>query len=133
MATKPWFGFGWDQPKLIYNQFYKPEKLEEGTAIDLNDYFKIGMTLGLPTLACFVSYVGLSLLRNWGHGLGSLAAVPAESKSNMLCKEWQSLPCRGGVIVLLIGFWLEQGLFWVALAVPFWILLELARLDEGQV
>jgi hypothetical protein len=45
--------------------------------------------------------------------------------------EWGSLQtaCRAGAIVLLVGFWFDGGLFELATASPFWILLELGRTD----
>jgi hypothetical protein len=37
--------------------------------------------------------------------------------------------CRAGAVVLLVGFWFDGGLFKLATAAPFWILLELGRED----
>jgi len=37
--------------------------------------------------------------------------------------------CRAGAIVLLVGFWFDGGLFKLATASTFWILLELGS-DE---
>ena len=37
--------------------------------------------------------------------------------------------CRAGAVVLLVGFWFDGGLFKLAMAAPFWILLELGRED----
>ena len=37
--------------------------------------------------------------------------------------------CRAGAAVLLVGFWFDGGLFKLATAAPFWILLELGRED----
>ena len=58
MAEKPWFGYGWNQPERVYDQFYRPSNVPEGAAIQLNDYFTLGTTLGIPALVCFVAYVG---------------------------------------------------------------------------
>ena len=61
MADRPVAGFGWNQPEKIYDQFYRSPKLSEGMAIQLNHYFTLGMSLGLPALICFGMYVGLAL------------------------------------------------------------------------
>ncbi len=115
MADKPWFGFGWNQPERVYTAFYCPAKVDEGMAIQLNDYLMLGMTLGLPALLCFVAYVGLALLPQ---------SKIANRKSQM------SAPCRAGALVLLVGFWFDGGLFKLATGATFWILLELGR--EGN-
>jgi O-antigen ligase len=61
LADKPWFGFGWNQPEQVYDRYYRAAKVDEGMAIQLNDYLTLGMTLGVPALVCFAMYVGLSL------------------------------------------------------------------------
>ena len=116
MAARPWSGFGWGRPTEVFDQLFKPSRLVEPPVIQLNDYSVVGMTLGLPALVCFVGYVALSLrqYRNQrrcirpGAGDGLLRAV-----------------CQAGFIVLAVGFWLDRGLFFLALTTPFWILLEL--------
>jgi hypothetical protein len=37
--------------------------------------------------------------------------------------------CRSAAAVLAVGFWFDGGLFKLATAAPFWILLELGRED----
>jgi len=61
MASKPFLGFGWNQPERIYDQFYRVPKVTESAAMQMNDYFTLGTTLGIPALFCFVAYVVLSL------------------------------------------------------------------------
>jgi hypothetical protein len=61
MSDKPLLGFGWNRPERIYDHYYRPAKVVEGTAIQLNDYFMLGMTLGLPALVCLVVYIGMAL------------------------------------------------------------------------
>ncbi len=61
IADKPWFGFGWNQPEPIYDKFYRASKVDEGMAIQMNDYFTLGTTLGIPALGCFIAYIYLSL------------------------------------------------------------------------
>jgi O-antigen ligase len=43
--------------------------------------------------------------------------------------DWPKAVCRAGAIVLLIGFWFDGGVFKLATASVFWILLELGRGD----
>ena len=43
------------------DKYYRPSGVVEGAAIELNDYFTLGMTLGVPALACFLVYVGLAM------------------------------------------------------------------------
>jgi hypothetical protein len=40
--------------------------------------------------------------------------------------------CRAGAIVLLVGFWFDGGLFKLATASTFWILLELGAVQLPQ-
>jgi hypothetical protein len=86
------------------------------------------MMLGIPALACFLGYVGL--------GLSERGEVRSAKQKQEGCSE--DLPpvtchlslqpiCRAGAIVLLVGFWFDGGLFKLATAAPFWILLELGR------
>jgi len=55
IADKPWFGFGWNQPESVYDKFYRKPKVDEGMAIQMNDYFTLGTTLGIPALVCFMA------------------------------------------------------------------------------
>ncbi len=64
MASKPFTGFGWNQPERVYDQFYRAPKVTESAAMQMNDYFTLGTTLGIPALVCFLVYVGMSLTRN---------------------------------------------------------------------
>ena len=78
MADKPWFGFGWNQPERVYDPFYRPAKVDEGMAIQLNDYFILGTTLGLPALLCF------ACTSVWVDG------SPEVQSASMRNAEWQS-------------------------------------------
>ena len=73
MAEKPWLGFGWNQPERVYDRYYRAAKVDEGMAIQLNDYFTLGTSLGLPALLCFAVYVVLALR---GRQRTALPAVP---------------------------------------------------------
>ncbi len=67
MADKPWLGFGWNQPERVYDSFYRPGRLTEDGAMQMNDYLMLGTTLGVPALLCFLMYVGLCLTRPMDH------------------------------------------------------------------
>ncbi len=118
MAERPWFGFGWNQPERVYGALYSPVKVGEHMAIQLNDYFILGMTLGIPALACFVAYVGLGLRQK---------SPIANRQSRM------SHVCRAGAVVLLVAFWFDEGLFKLATGATFWILLELGRAGDHEI
>jgi len=145
MADKPWFGFGWNQPERVYDQYYRAAKVDEGMAIQLNDYLTLGTTLGLPALLCFAMYVGLSLSpkskvqslkskvqgpEDEGHGAG----LPAPPTLDF--RHWtldHGAVCRAGAVVLLVGFWFDGGLFKLATGATFWILLELGRAGDHEI
>ena len=127
----------------------------EGAAIELNDYFTLGMTLGVPALGCFLVYVGLAMKSKVGskskvgrrpttvHGRKSGedatgASVGSQVRGDGLLTtdhgplttdHWLRATCRAGAIVLLVGFWFDGGLFKLATATVFWILIELGRED----
>lgn len=122
-GENPWFGAGWNQPSPLYDSFYLPPKLTESAAIEMNDYLMLGATLGIPALFCFGMYVWLNLGdRRWEIG--------DRGKSSNL--DWLQMTCRAGAIVLLVGFWFDGGLFKLATASTFWILLELGSADWIQ-
>lgn len=74
----------------------------------MNDYFMLGSTLGIPGLYAFGIYIWVLL---------SKASGP--SRLNILLAAY-----RSAVIVLLVGFWFDGGLFKLATASLFWTLLE---------
>jgi hypothetical protein len=123
MLSRPLGGFGWGEAETAYGSFFQPSDLLESKVILLNDYFMVGITLGLPALVCFTIYIGLTWISNssaknkWSKG----------TMPNYYCgrEEWLHASSRAAVIVFLVGFWLDRGIFWLALTVPFWVLLEL--------
>jgi len=118
IADRPCFGFGWCLSEPTHDEYYRTTKVETG-ATQLNDYFTIGTTLGLPALVCFLWYVGLSFRTN-----------PQEQGTPY---DWSRTTCRAGALVLLVGFWFDGGLFKMATSVPFWILLELGSAESPAV
>ncbi|MFN3408457.1 MAG: O-antigen ligase family protein [Limisphaerales bacterium] len=175
MADKPLVGFGWNKPERIYDQFYRPPKVSEGMAIQLNHYFILGMSLGLPALICFLAYIGFALSQGGArHSVRAAtgaydggaqgtdaphlelsltrhvaqAALPAGSGSSPApsptavlgaitgqgcpANPQARLPalrpvCHAAAVVLLVGLWFDGGLFNLATASVFWVLLELGR------
>jgi acetyl esterase/lipase len=125
MADRPWVGFGWNQTERIYDQFYRPPKVSEGMAIQLNHYFILGMSLGLPALICFAAYLGLSLMRSAERGTWN--ANERNRKSQIVNHKWV---CRGGAVVLLVGLWFDGGLFNLATGALLWVLVELGRVAQ---
>jgi len=64
------------------------------------------------------------------HGQRTTDHGPACTDHRSLATDhWAKAVCRAGAVVLLVGFWFDGGLFKLATAAPFWILLELGR-DE---
>jgi O-antigen ligase len=115
-AEHPWFGNGWNQHRLLYEHYYLPPKLDESSAIVTNNYLILGDALGIPALFCFGMYLWLSLTR----------------KSENVEVDGLQTTCRSGTIVLLVGFWFDGGLFKLATASTFWILLELSRVQVNE-
>jgi O-antigen ligase len=102
------FGVGWGKTVATYQAHYSPP--EDGAeAITTNDYLMLGTQLGVPGLACFLAYVGLCFrkfaIRNSEFGIPTA--------------------CRAGALTMLVAFWFDGGLFKLATASVFWILLEL--------
>jgi O-antigen ligase len=121
IADNPWFGFGWNQPGVIYNELYRPTKLVEGLSIFLNDYLMVGMILGLPALTCLLLFIYSKFFS--GHR-GFLV-----SDMSIFGLAWEKTIFRAAFLVLLIAFFPEHGLFYVASGIPFWILIALGSSD----
>jgi hypothetical protein len=100
-------GVGWNKAVGVYEKNYSPPE-GGAAALTMNSYFMLGTELGLPGLVCFVAYIWLSLRRK----IDRLEAYP-------------TLACRAGALALLVAFWFDGGLFTLATASVFWILLEL--------
>jgi O-antigen ligase len=120
-AEHPWFGAGWNRPEPLCEHYYVPPKLNQSTAIQMNDYLILGATLGIPALFCFVTYLWLSLTQ-----------PPTFNSQLSTGSDLLQATCRAGAIVLLVGFWFDGGLFKLATASTFWILLELGTMELPQ-
>jgi len=143
-AEYPWFGAGWNQPEPLYEHYYLPPRFTESAAIKMNDYFLLGATLGIPALFCFGMYLWLSLgdrSREMGDRRQQVAGrgqKPEIGRQDLNFKlrtpncGLLSMTCHAGAIVLLVGFWFDGGLFKLATASTFWILLELGNRETHK-
>ncbi len=134
----PWFGAGWNQPEPMYENYYLPQKITESAAIEMNDYLMLGATLGIPALFCFGMYLWLSLTRSAEYGVrnsegGDQNMETGWNRCPTLELDWLPATCRAGAIVLLVGFWFDGGLFKLATASTFWILLELGSVSNHEI
>jgi hypothetical protein len=106
-------GVGWHNTISVYQKNYSPP--ENGVAaITTNDFLMIGTQLGIPALLCFVGYI-----------YQIFKIRPLNSAR---------IACRAGALAMLVAFWFDGGVFKLATASVFWILLELGRVDmkEGK-
>jgi len=113
IKDRPVTGYGWGSAETVYENYYMPLELDDGKAIGLNDYSTLGLTLGLTGLGMF----SMLFLAHWKRVAGTFSRPG-------------SIPwiCNAGLLTLLVGFAFEGGLFKLATAAPFWILLELGTL-----
>jgi O-Antigen ligase len=151
-AEHPWLGAGWNQPEPLYQHYYLPPKLDDSAAIQMNDYLMLGATLGIPVPFCFGMYLWLSLTRKpkcvksgkqeteksekeigWKHCPTIDRPDPGTQSREPLQLDWLQTTCRAGAIVLTIGFWFDGGLFMLATASVFWILLELGSMGNCEI
>jgi O-antigen ligase len=125
-------GVGWNKAVNVYEKNYSPPE-GGAAAITMNSYLMLGTELGFPGLICFVAYVALRLKRDrsWKLGVGKNAecgvrSVECVSEFRIPNSEFRiKTACRAGAVVLLVAFWFDGGLFTLATASMFWILLEL--------
>jgi hypothetical protein len=115
MVDRPLVGFGWGQAESAYGKNYLPPQLTESAAIEMNDYFMLGISAGVPALVCFIAYVWLCF----------------REKKETGWKRCPTLIYRAGAIVLLVGFLFDGGLFKLPVATVFWMLMELSRVETG--
>ena len=134
MADQPWFGCGWSRAEATYGEKYLPPPLGNSAAIQMNDYFMIGISAGVPALVCFLMYVGLSLRSGSKSKAHSSTLLAVENEGAGVSNElaWLQTTGRAGALVLLVGFFFDGGLFKLATGSVFWILLELGREDTNE-
>jgi O-antigen ligase len=116
----PVLGVGWVEIQSAYGSFYRPPKIDENTAIILNDYLTVGATLGLPALACFALYLWFSFSP---HLATSVAGAILHSEGGEDA-HW-AFAFGAGAVVFLTSFFFDGGMFKLPIAVLFWIVTEL--------
>jgi hypothetical protein len=52
MAEHPMLGAGWNQPERMYDNYYRQVKVDEAAAVQLNDYFMLGVCQRCFVLEC---------------------------------------------------------------------------------
>jgi hypothetical protein len=114
------FGVGWNNAITVYEKNYSPPE-NGAAAITTNDYLMLGTQLGWPGLICFVTYVGLALKTQ----SRKQKAETLEKIENRKSEIGNQMACRAGALTLLVAFWFDGGLFTLATAAVFWVLLEL--------
>jgi len=127
MAANLVAGVGWSRAEATYQNFYRPAKVSEGTAIQLNHYLVVGMSAGLPALICLLVYLGISLVPT---GQFSSRSPPFAPISNQIAIS--RMVCHSGAVVLLVGAWFDGALFNLATAAPMWMLLELGNVRDPE-
>jgi hypothetical protein len=141
-AEHSWFGTGWNQSEELYDKYYLPAKLFESTAVKMNDYLMLMVALGVPALFAFGTYLWLTLTgkaecreqkveNQNAETSGTRCPALNQSPPSAFCLQPFALTttCRAGAIVLTVGFWFDGGLFKLATASTFWILLELGNVN----
>ena len=141
-------GVGWNNAVGVYEKNYSPPE-GGAAALTMNSYLMLGTELGLPGLLCFVAYVVLCF-KNRPHltlphpqplsnpireGSGLPPAGSGEGMSLATRHLSLQAACRAGALTLLVAFWFDGGLFTLATASVFWILLELGaakNVDSGE-
>jgi len=121
------FGVGWNKTVQTYINDYSPP--ENGvSAITTNDYLMLGTQLGFPALLCFVAYIALCLRRQKSDVQNPKLEDRAVPGIECRALETSLASCRAGALVLAVSFWFDSGLFTLATASVFWVLLELGRM-----
>jgi hypothetical protein len=129
------FGIGWNMAIETYDKGYSPPE-GGAAAITTNDYLMLGTQLGIPGLVCFVAYVLLCFRGRARHsvraglcgqspGGGQRTASPTLDSGLWTQDSRLRAACRAGTLVFLVAFWFDAGLFKLATASVFWVLLEL--------
>lgn len=117
MGERPWGGFGWSRAEDSYEYYYLSTKVFNGQAFEMNNYFMMGASVGIPAMLCFGMY------------LWQVFKLSARRKSDAESQkvEWFQVTGRAATLVLVVGFWFDGGLFQLATTSTFWILLELGN------
>jgi O-antigen ligase len=135
------FGVGWNKAVGVYEKDYSPPE-GGAAAITTNDYLMLGTQTGIPALFCFIVYVALQLgigERIWKKAeIGNRKSEIANRQDACASLNFErgtfssmKIACRAGALTLLVAFWFDGGLFKLATASVFWVLLELGSSEMG--
>ncbi len=122
MADKPLLGYGWREPDSVYAQFYRTTASgERDPSILFNDYIVLGLIFGMLALFSFLAYF-----------CDYFSAAPIQQQTDTAEFSLTSSAVlqnvsRVMVVVMLIGFFFDGGLFKIGPAVTFWVLVEMGR------
>lgn len=119
MARIPVTGWGWNRAVSVYEHGHQPVWLSESAAVTLNDYFMVGMSLGVLAVWAFSLWIWLA----WQPTTVAMPATPNSQFSTCL------LP-KAALFPLLTSLALDGGLFKVGVAIPFCVLTQLAADSE---
>ena len=121
------FGIGWQKTIDVIDVYQKNYSPPEGgaPAITTNDYLMLGTQLGFPGLLCFVAYVALAMK---GESRKQKAEIPSLVTRHLSLR----MVCRAAALAMLVAFWFDGGLFKLATASVFWILLDLSQIRNAE-
>ncbi len=129
-------GVGWNKAVETYEKNYSPPEGGAG-AITTNDYLMLGTQLGIPALVCFLAYAGLcfrtprfTVKTDGGKQTAEGATLVVDWGFRTL--DSTKVACRAGALAMLVTFWFDGGLFKLATAAVFWILLELGSFSNAE-
>ncbi|MGH7237908.1 MAG: hypothetical protein ACREGF_05215, partial [Candidatus Saccharimonadales bacterium] len=115
-----------------YDNNYSPPE-DGAAAITTNEYLMLGTQLGLPGLICFVAYMVLCFKDQLKIKSSKLKIETIEEPSSLVtCHLSLRAACRAGALAMLVAFWFDGGLFTLATAAVFWILLELSQMRNAE-
>jgi hypothetical protein len=126
-------GTGWNKTVEIYEEYYSPPD-DGAAAITTNDYIMLGTQLGISGLICFVTYAVLQLgIKRWPIRAGKWKLEGDTERIEDCNSEFGiKTACRAAAIAMLVEFWFDGGLFKLATASVFWILLELGAPERKR-
>ncbi|MBA4146772.1 MAG: monofunctional biosynthetic peptidoglycan transglycosylase [Verrucomicrobia bacterium] len=128
ISDRPVSGFGWKEMEGSYIDYYRPVGLNDGLAVRVNNYLGAAASAGIALLACLVGYICIS----WP-GNRHPSDLKVKSGTFWGREDWLLVVVQAGAIVFVVGFWFDGGLFQMATAVPFWLLLQMHALRSKGV
>jgi O-antigen ligase len=122
IAEKPLVGHGWAGTDQIFDTFYRPAKLSEGMAIQLNDYLTLGIRLGIPGLVAFALFLVLRTSAGLRIACASTNREPDSSPGTRSQTPFLAVSLAAAALVFAVAFWFEGGLFKLATGALFFVL-----------